>query len=307
MISVSVIICSYNPNPAIYKRCLDNLSLACADSAPNEVIIVDNNSDSSLDEWASTREFINKVPCTRVVRETEQGLTIARLRGIKESVGELLIFIDDDNFVRADFIKQARNVALTHPFIGAFSGQVELLPETEPAQWTRKYWGMLVHRLFTGNHWSNIPFNNDTMPCGAGLCILREVGKHYLELHETGKRSIKLDRSKNSLLSGGDNDLAMCAIDIGKGMGLFEALHLNHYIPANRFSLNYLVKLTYGIYYSFVVLKYYRTGEIETVSLKRKLLNSVSLFGMKKEERQISKASYAGLRDAAEFLSRHKN
>jgi hypothetical protein len=93
------------------------------------------------------------------------------------------------------------------------------------------YWGNLVVREFDNDVWSDLSWLSDTMPCGAGLCVRREVALHYLMLHESGKRSFQFDRAGRSLFSGGNNDLAACACDISLGVGLIASLKLTHLIP----------------------------------------------------------------------------
>ena len=92
------------------------------------------------------------------------------------------------------------------------------------------------------------------MPCGAGLCVRRGVAEHYLRLHDSGERTFQLDRTGNALLSGGDNDLAACACDIGLGVGLIASLKLTHLIPPERLTMDYLARLAEGIHYSSILL-----------------------------------------------------
>lgn len=92
------------------------------------------------------------------------------------------------------------------------------------------------------------------MPCGAGLCVRRAAADHYLHLHESGKRSFQFDRTGSSLFSGGDNDLAACACDIGLGVGLIATLKLVHLIPPERLTEDYLTRLIEGIHYSSTLL-----------------------------------------------------
>ena len=305
MFSLSAIVCTYNPDPAILEQCLDGIAAAHRQFPIQEVLIIDNNSKDAVAGMAVVKDFTMRVPETRLIGEPAQGLTNARLRAIKEAKGDLLVFIDDDNLIAADFFEKASRVASLFPFIGAFSGKVDLVFNQPPPQWTKKYWGLLVYRTFTGNHWGNIPFNNDFMPCGAGMCVRKEVANHYFSLHENGKRKFHLDRSKDSLLSGGDNDLAMCACDIGMGMGLFEDLSLRHFIPQNRFTKEYLTKLAYGIYYSSSILKFLRTGEPETLSSKRRMLNGWYNLFRSGEDASISRAADKGILDARQFLQNH--
>ena len=280
---ISVVICTYNPDKNIFGKCIDAISAASRLLKPEEILIIDNNSNEPVDTLEYVKRFLNSMPEARIVRESTQGLTPARLRGIKESIGELIIFVDDDNFIDENYFLVARNICIDYPFIGAFSGQATLKYDKEPEDWTRKYWGMLIHRHLTGNVWSNIPFNNDTMPNGAGLCISRDVADYYYRVFEEGKRPFLLDRSKGSLMSGGDNDLAMCACDIGKGMGLFKDLHLWHYIPQERFTLGYLSRLAYGIYYSFAMLLYMRTGKLKEDTIPQRLKHALRVSIMKKK------------------------
>jgi len=307
MPTVSIIICTYNPNPVIFAHCLSALEKAAALDRPEEILIIDNNSEKAVQSMEAVQRFATLFPFLKVIIEKEQGLTPARLRGIKEANSDLLIFVDDDNYIREDFIKNARSIGGNFPLIGSFSGQVVIQSDKTPPEWTRKYWGMLVHRVFTGNHWSNLYFNNETMPCGAGLCVRKEVASYYVNLHQQGKRRQQLDRSKGSLLSGGDNDLAMCAIDVNLGMGIFEDLYVDHFIPASRFTLDYLAKLAYGIYYSYVILKFMRTGQIEEQSSVRKFVNQVRKLSSNKYDKKIQSAVDRGIMDAARFLKSKTN
>ena len=102
--------------------------------------------------------------------------------------------------------------------------------------------------------WSNLPRLPETMPCGGGLCVRRNVALSYLHLHESGKRSFQFDRTGTSLLSGGDNDLAACACDLGLGVGLIASLKLTHLIPPERLTVDYLARLAEGIHYSSALL-----------------------------------------------------
>jgi glycosyltransferase involved in cell wall biosynthesis len=299
---ISVLICTYNPDAVVFRKCLVSLEKAMAKQEVYEIIFVDNNSDPGIGSHDFIQAFLQKYPKSRVLTEATQGLTPARLRAIRESSGELLVFIDDDNLVREDFLEHALRIAMRYPFIGAYSGQVEIVPEVPPPNWTKRYWGMLVHRLFQGDHWGNRVFDASIMPCGAGLCVRRETALHYFELHGKGKRSIQLDRTKDSLLSGGDNDLAMCACDIGMGMGIFEDLYLWHHIKSSRFTLSYLSKLAHGIYFSTTILKFMRSGKIEGMSVRQNMKFMLLSAFRRKEDFVITRSWIKGVNDAEKLL-----
>jgi hypothetical protein len=153
--------------------------------------------------------------------------------------------------------------------------------------------------------WSNLPMLPDTMPCGAGLCVRREVANHYAMLHREGKRPFALDRIGTSLLSGGDNDLAACACDIGLGVGIFGALRLTHLIPAGRLRESYLVSLAENIALSTVLLRSLRApaGAVPAVSLKRRIADTLRQWLMSSRDRRVFKAVRRGERRAREMLA----
>jgi len=285
---ISVIICTFNPRDDNFPECLDGLYVASLERMPDEIIIIDNNSDHAVEENTHAIKFISKMSAkVKIIKETIQGLTPARLRGISESNGDLLIFIDDDNVIDKSYIKVAEQIFISHPFIGAFSGQVKLKFEKEPGTWLKKYYGLLVYREFEKNSWSNLYNNADTMPAGAGLCVQKDVAVYYLNLHEQKKRTIQLDRSNGSLMSAGDNDLAMCACDIGLGVGLFKDLILIHLIPEFRTTKSYIKKLAYGIYYSGTILYQLRGLPLSNTSFRGRLKNLINSVFMNRIDREI--------------------
>jgi hypothetical protein len=178
----------------------------------------------------------------------------------------VLVFVDDDNVLDADFLETALRVASDKLFLGSWSGQCRPEFEAPPPEWTRRYWGNLVIREFDEDVWSNLPTLPQSMPCGAGLCLRREVALQYLRLHESGKRSFQFDRTGGSLISGGDNDLAACACDIGLGVGLVASLKLTHLIARERLTIEYLARLAEGIYVSAVLLAHLRGSVTEAAS-----------------------------------------
>lgn len=300
--SVTVIMCTHNPRAAYLGRCLDALA---AQRLPNDqwsLLVVDNRSDEPL----AGRLDLSGHPSARLVREETLGLTPARLRGIREATGELLVFVDDDNVLDADFLEVALRVAAEKPFLGAFSGQCRPGFEKTPPHWTRRYWGNLAIREFDRDVWSNLPLLPESMPLGAGLCLRREVAQHYLRLHDSEQRSFQFDRTGNSLLSGGDNDLAACACDVGLGVGLIAALKLTHLIPPERLTEDYLVRLTEGIYFSAVVLAHLRSESRHPVSLPVRWRDEVRAALARGPHRAIQAASLRGRRKGLEFVSRFR-
>jgi glycosyltransferase involved in cell wall biosynthesis len=249
-LSISVIICAHNPRPGSLELALDGLKGQDIPAATWEFLLIDNASEQPL----ATRFDLRWKAEARHVREDKLGLTPARLRGIEEATGELLVFVDDDNVLDGDYLTHAKRIADGNPLLGAWSGQCRPVFEETPPEWTRAYWGNLALREFEADQWSNLPRLPETMPCGAGMCVRGEVARSYLHKNRDGSRSFQFDRKGDSLISGGDNDLAGCSCEMGLGVGIFAALKLEHHIPAVRMGVDYLARLAEGISFSSVLL-----------------------------------------------------
>lgn len=248
--SISVIIPSRNPRRDYLESVLGALRCQSLSHTEWDLTVIDNASDSPLADWVDLAWH----PQGRVVREETLGLTPARLRGIRETGGELLVFVDDDNVLAADYLEKAAMIAREKPFIGAFGGSVDAVFDQPPPSWTRPYWERLAIRPVSRSVWSNDIDQWKDTPNGAGLCVRRDVAVHYAKQLEHDPLRRSLDRAGGRLLSGGDTDLAWTACAMGFGMGCFCDLRVSHLISPERLTEAYLLRMFEGNGYSETVL-----------------------------------------------------
>ena len=296
---LSVIICTHNPRADYFARTLAALAAQSLDRASWELLIIDNCSAQPV----AGRFDLAWHPAARLVREEQLGLTPARLRGIREAGGDVLVFVDDDNVLDPGYLETARRIAQQRPWLGAWSGQCRPEFEVPPAEWTRRYWGNLCIREFDAETWSNLPRLAETMPAGAGLCVRSLVARHYLALHDEGRRRFQLDRTGDALLSGGDNDLAACACDVGLGMGLVPELGLIHIIPPDRLTEDYLARLAEGIHFSGALLDAEWGHSRAARGLIGRLVDWLRQLRVSGPHRTILRAVHTGERRAARVLA----
>src|SRR6266436_1643779 len=117
--ALSVVTCSHNPRPDYLQQVLQALRSQTLAREAWEYLLIDNASKEPLD----LRVDLSWHPNAKHLREENLGLTYARLRGIGEASGGILVFVDDDNVLDADFLEQVLNIAEAWPKIGAWSGQ----------------------------------------------------------------------------------------------------------------------------------------------------------------------------------------
>lgn len=292
MKALSVIICTHNPRFEYLNRILAALKSQTFSLSEWELLIIDNASDQIL-----SAEFdLTWHPNAKHIREEQLGLTPARLRGIREAQTELLIFVDDDNVLKSDYLEVAWTIGKDYPFLGAWGGQIKPEFETLPPEWTKPYWKFLAIREFEQDSWSNLLHQHDTTPCGAGLCIRKHVAEKYAELVQSDSRRFGLDRKGKQLISCGDSDMAFTACDVGLGTGQFTSLELIHLMPTGRLSETYLVKLIEGIFYSHTMLDSFR-GKLPILTKKTllsKVLEFYRISKMTPREQRFYKASERG-------------
>jgi glycosyltransferase involved in cell wall biosynthesis len=214
-----------------------------------ELVFVDNASAPAV------KPELKWHPQARLIREETLGLTSARLRGISESRSELLVLVDDDTVLAPDYLEQALTFGRNWPMLGAWGGLILPKFEAEPQPWTQEFWPLLALRDFPSDYWSNLDMPLNKIPCGGGMCVRKSVAVAYADCVTRDPVRMGLDRAGTNLMSGGDTDLALTAVDLGLGIGMFRALKVSHLIPPGRLTEEYLLKLAESIHYSTVILQ----------------------------------------------------
>ena len=145
---ISVIICAHNPRPDYLRRMLDALNAQTLEKREWELLLIDNASDTPLaDAWG-----LSWHPRARHVREDELGLTPARLRGMRESRGDVLVYVDDDNILAPDYLQTARTLMMEHPHLGVIgAGIIEPEFEAQPPPELVSHLGYLALRRVSGD------------------------------------------------------------------------------------------------------------------------------------------------------------
>lgn len=256
---ISVIICTHNPRADYLQRVLDALKGQTLPRERWELLLIDNASREPLaKQWD-----LSWHPQARHIREEELGLTPARLRGIKESDSDIIIFLDDDNIAATDYLAMAQGLLLKHPNLGCLgAGKLEPEFEEKPSEDLIPYLAMLALRTVNEPRWSNWP-TDEIIPWGAGLAIRREIGKWYCESINSCSLRPGLDRRGTQLNSCGDDEFSWVACEHGYGKGIFSELKITHLIERRRVQLDYLLRIAEGHAFSHAMLDYIHGRRVE--------------------------------------------
>ena len=257
MADISVIVCTHNPRPEYLRRVLDALNAQTLPKEEWELLFIDNASDLPLAEaWA-----ISWHPLARHFREDRLGLTPARLRGIAESRGDFLVFVDDDNVLAPNYLQAARNLMMEHSHLGVIGAGV-LEPEfaVKPTSELVSHLGYLALRRAPRDLWSTNTDDLTCVPWGAGLCVRRQVADSYRQLAQRLDMTELLDRRGDRLFGDGDVAFSWASAAAGRGFGVSCALHVTHLISADRLTQQYFLRLAHDSNFSSGVLQYLRAG-----------------------------------------------
>lgn len=136
---LSVVICTYNRQKFI-GACLECLSKQTLDIEQWEAIVVDNNSTDRSAEIVKTFIHQHSDQPIRYVFEGKQGLSFARNRGIDESKGEIVIYIDDDVEVVPEYLHSIYDFFKNHKDAAGMGGRtLPKFSEGPPPPWMSPY------------------------------------------------------------------------------------------------------------------------------------------------------------------------
>lgn len=248
---LSVIIPTYNPDLKRLNQTLRGLSEQTLAPDRWELIVIDNNSSFDI----AGEIDLSWHPDHRIIAESRQGLTFARLKGFSAARGSIIILVDDDNILENHYLQHTLEIFEKYPFMGAIGGKS--IPRFEDAQpgWLKEFYGNLALRDLGEeiiiNSWDNT--YPHAAPVGAGLAIRKRTLETYVERISLGK-NIVADRLGNSLSSGGDNDIVLDILKAGYQVGYFPLLSLIHMIPAERTKVVYLARLLNNMNKSWVMV-----------------------------------------------------
>jgi glycosyltransferase involved in cell wall biosynthesis len=240
-LDLTVLVCTHN-----HARLLDGAleSVARQDlpaQVPWEVLVVDNRCTDETQEVVGRWAAAGRIPRLRCIREPRLGVSHARRRGLRESHGRLIGFVDDDCLLAPDWAAQTLRFAEGHPHAGAFGGRNELLWESPPTQLAELY-GESLARQDLGLSPRQMPVNGWRMPVGAGLVVRREAinGSGWVD------RGVLRARHPRRLGAGEDAEISLRIRRTGWQVWYSPEPRLRHVIPPERMTLSYLRRLHRG-------------------------------------------------------------
>jgi hypothetical protein len=163
---LSVVICTHNPREVSLHRALASLKVQSLELEHWELLLIAYAKKIPV----CGRVEFGRHPVSRCIVEPEFRSTIALIPGVQECSGDVLVFVDDDNLLYANYLRNSRHIGNEYTFIGAWGASVRGEYENEPPDWSRAFLPYFGIRDVAHPASSNLIHQHDTTSCGVGLC-----------------------------------------------------------------------------------------------------------------------------------------
>ena len=236
---LTAVICTYNRAKYIGPL-LENIAANDLSKAEYEILLVDNNCTDNTREICDT--FASNHPDVNFcyVVETEQGLSAARNKGIKEAKGDIIVYIDDDALVDTWYLRIIVEYMSVHPEIDAVGGPIVPLYETEEPQWMTCYTKeLLCGYLYFGDKERTFP--GDRYPGGGNAAYRANV------FEKVGLFNTDLGRKGDSLMGAEEKDIFDKMSSQRMRFMYLPKMILHHIIPQKKLEKDYFDRLTLQI------------------------------------------------------------
>lgn len=265
---LSVIICTYNRVKYLYNV-LHSLAENTLARSEYEIVLINNNSTDNTE--AECIRFQKDYPdiVFRYFDEPNQGLSYARNRGIRESKGDILVYVDDDATVNKEYLQTYADCFSVHPEIDAAGGPIIPKYETQEPQWMSRYIKMLL-TAYKYNGDKAKEFAPNDFPGGGNAAYRASV------FDRIGLFNVELGRKGNNLFGAEEKDIFDKMRANGMHIYYLPTAILYHIIPEKKLSKEYFDRLTISIGKSERI----RTLKIsKTKYLKRLLSETIKWCG----------------------------
>lgn len=257
---LSAVICTYNREKYIYNVLR---SIAENDFSKDgyEIVLVNNNCTDNTE--AECLRFKNDFPdvAFHCFHEPNQGLSYARNCGIRESKGDIIIYVDDDAVVNKEYLRTYAEFFSRCHEAAAAGGPITPQYETEEPEWMSHYTRMLLTgALDLGSKEREFP--KGAFPGGGNVAYRRSV------FDQIGLFNVELGRKGNSLIGAEEKDLFDRMGSQGMKFYYLPNAILYHIIPERKLTEDYFNRLSLGIGQS----ERYRTKNVSERKYRKRLL-----------------------------------
>jgi len=239
MSKLSVVICTYNRDKYIYNV-LKSIAENNFSIEKYEIILINNNSSDNTESECYRFQSDFSFVTFNYFMEKEQGLSYARNRGIKESSGDFIIYVDDDATVNQEYLQSYYNFFEQYPLAMAAGGAVIPIYETKKPKWLSYFTTQLITCYFNKGE-KIIPFGKFGFPRGGNVAYRKDV------FDKIGLFNVELGRNGGNLIGAEEKDIFDKMRTANMKFYYIPNAILYHIIPEKKLTKEYFKNLTFSI------------------------------------------------------------
>ena len=227
---ISFIICTYN-RADMLRNCIYSILDNNYSKELYEIVVVNNNSTDNTEAVINELKALNKN--IRYLIEEQIGLSKARNKGINESKGDIVVFLDDDTILAKEYITHL--VEAIHKNSGVVCASGQILPLwgiSEPAWFTDAFASIIGKTLYGED---DRILKGSEMPIGANMIFKKTV------FGEVGLFNSELGIQGDKLGLGEENDICLRIRKRGYNIHYFSKVLVYHNVHENKVDKNYIL------------------------------------------------------------------
>ncbi|MEN9917931.1 MAG: hypothetical protein RL662_367 [Bacteroidota bacterium] len=205
-----------------------------------EIIVVDNNSTDNTAVICA--EYKAKYPTRQFnyYKETQQGVSFAHNKGLREAKGEFIVFVDDDETINKDHLSRIDIYLKKYPQIDLFATGVIPVYETGQPKWMSHFTQRLIGGYFNeGKRVKRLKRSNYP---GTGHTIIRRSLYDKYGFYKTD-----LGRVGKSLMGAEDKELFNRLSENNVACYYLPDIAVYHHIPESKTTDDFFERVTYSI------------------------------------------------------------
>jgi glycosyltransferase involved in cell wall biosynthesis len=270
---LSIIIPTYNRCLQL-EETLSSFKKLQVDSNLYEILIIDNGSkDATYEVFKNFKKSHSNINI-KYFYDDIPGLLTGRHRGAKESIGDILTFIDDDVLINDLWLSTIIKIMNERDDVSLLTGPNLPKYETKPPSWLKYFWSKTIYGGKMCIWLSLLDLNVDEIYIhpnyvwGLNFTIRKSV---FINLG--GFHPDNITPEFQMFQGDGETGLTMKAFLKGNKALYNKNVMLHHQIPSNRLTFDYFDKRAYyeGVCNSFTDIRnnYFKNDDIPQLEIQQ--------------------------------------
>lgn len=229
--AITIIVATHNGERTL-RRMLESLLVLKEPPGGWNVLFVDNASTDSTPDILA--EYAERLPIT-VLTEPGRGKNRALNRALREPLGELVVFTDDDILADPCWLIELHECAARHPEADLFGGTIVPAWEETPASWIVEAIPGSVAFAVSDPSWSDGP-TTPTRIWGANMMVRRRVFEQGLTFND------RVGPNKGLYIMGSETEFTVRLAKMGHACWYCPSARVSHIIRANQLTRTWVMR-----------------------------------------------------------------